>query len=438
MAMAAKREDLRVNIDRLRQDLLALGEIGRDEKRGLYRMAFSEADMEGRKWLQARVEECGMRTSMDGAANVSARLEEGDDRPTVLVGSHIDTVPNGGIFDGALGVLIGLECLRRIREEEIATRWPVEVIAFSDEEGRFGGLFGSQAVAGDLHPEKIHTARDLEGTTLMEAMAGLGLDAMDALHARRDPRTLAAYLELHIEQGPVLDTMGIPIGVVEEITGLFKWSARLVGAANHAGTTPMEMRRDPFLGLAEFAGEIPRILEEHGSDMSRATIGRVDLQPGAANTIPGEVIFSMDVRDIAAEKLEELHDAFRRTLSAIARRRSLMFHFEILSRIEPVLCDPRVVDAVEASATQLRLPAHRMPSGAAHDAQVMAEVAPMGMVFVPSKGGVSHSPAEWTAWQDVEDGANVLLQTLLQLADNPDLDRRSAGGVISSSQQRDL
>ncbi len=433
--MGTKFSELRIDFERLRGDLLALGEIGRNRDRGVYRMAFTDADMEGKRWLMRRIEEAGLVAAMDGAGNVSARLEAPDERPCVLAGSHIDSVPNGGIFDGALGVLAAVEALRRMREAGVETVWPVEAIAFSDEEGRFGGMFGSQAVAGELDPERIHLARDLSGVTVIEAMGEHGLDAMDALQARRDRRKVAAYVELHIEQGPVLDTENVSAGVVEEITGLFKWSARLHGVANHAGTTPMEMRRDPFSGLAEFAGEIPRILEEHGSDLSRATIGRVDLRPGAANTIPGEVVFSLDVRDIAAENLEALHDAFRRTLSAIGRRRSLMFDFEILSRIEPVACDRRIVEAVEGSARRLAVPSRRMPSGAAHDAQTMAGLAPVGMIFVPSKGGISHSPAEWTAWQDVENGANILLQTLLQLANDPELPNEdwAAGAVRERS-----
>jgi len=416
--MEKLQEDLRINIDRLQKELLELGEIG-EEDGGLYRMAFTEADMEARAWLQQRIADAGIEAEMDGAANVIGRLGEREG-PAVLIGSHLDGVPNGGKLDGALGVLIGLECLRRIKEEGLETRLPIELIAFSDEEGRFGGMLGSQAVSGQLDPEQIMQARDLSGVSLKEAMRKRGLEPMAALTARRDPKNIAAYLEVHIEQGPVLEEEGLSIGVVEEITGLFKWSVRLAGVANHAGTTPMAMRRDPLMGLAEFAGEIPRILEEHGSAESRATIGKIDLVPGAANTIPGEIFFSLDVRDIDADKLEELHDGFRRVLSAIGRRRSLMFEFEVLSRVEPVPCSQKIVRTIEETAQRLQLPSMRLPSGAAHDAQSMAKIAPIGMIFVPSKGGRSHTPAEWTAWKDIENGANLALQTLLKIANlNP-------------------
>ncbi len=414
-----KTATLTVNMERLRREILDLAAIGRDDTEGgLYRMAFTPADMEGRRWLSERMEAAGLEPQTDGAANLSACYGGGASEPVVMVGSHIDTVPNAGYLDGTLGVLIGLEAVRCMKEAGIETRRPVEVISFSDEEGRFGGLFGSQAVAGELNPDLIRTARDLDGVSLVEAMADCGFDAMEALNARRDRNAIHAYLELHIEQGPVLDRRRIPIGVVENITGLFKWSVRLEGSPNHAGTTPMEMRRDPFMGLAEFAGEIPRILEENGSELSRATIGKVDLFPGAANTVPGEVIFSMDVRDTSREVMDQLADAFRKALSAIARRRRLKFDFDWLSVVEPAPCDPEIVKNIEARAAELGLESLRMPSGAAHDAQIMSHIAPIGMVFVPSKDGRSHSPAEWTAWEDIEAGANVVLRSLLSLAND--------------------
>ncbi|MEX2381456.1 MAG: Zn-dependent hydrolase [Opitutales bacterium] len=408
---------LSINLERLKDDILSLARIGQAEDRGLYRMAFSAEDMEGRDWLRRRMEEGGFGSPRtDGAANISVCYSGQPGQPTVMVGSHIDTVPNAGHLDGTLGVLVGLEALRRLREEGIETRHPVELISFSDEEGRFGGLFGSQALTGDLHPESIYKARDLKGVTLVEAMAERGFDAMDALNARRAPETLHAYLELHIEQGPVLDNLRMSVGIVEQITGLFKWAVRLEGTPNHAGTTPMDMRNDAFMGLAEFAGEIPRILEENGSELSRATIGKVELLPGAANTVPGEAIFSLDVRDTSSAVMDDIAGALRKALSAIARRRALMFHFDIISEVAPTQCDEKIVDIIDAKSKQLDLKATRMPSGAAHDAQILSHITPIGMIFVPSKGGRSHSPAEWTAWEDIEAGANLMLHSLLEVA----------------------
>jgi N-carbamoyl-L-amino-acid hydrolase len=408
--------ELQIRPERLRADIDALAAIGRREDQGIYRMAFSPGDMAARDWLRGRIEAAGLTLHQDGAANIHARLGWQEAVPSVVAGSHIDTVPGAGHLDGALGVLCALESLRVLKESATPLQRPVEAIAFSDEEGRFGGMFGSQALAGQVTPGYLHTARDLDGVTLADAMAEHGLDARQALHAQRQPGSIHAYVELHIEQGPVLDRQGVSVGIVDAITGLFKWQATLTGVSNHAGTTPMNLRADAFQGLTEFATQIDRVLAEHGSPASVATIGRVELRPGAANVVPGQAVFSLDVRDTDAEVLAALSQSFRRTLAAIARRRGLMFDFEILSEIAPVACAMLVRHAVEQSVEALGVRATHINSGAAHDAQVIASFAPAGMIFVPSKEGRSHSAAEWTAWNDIEAGANVLLNTLKRLA----------------------
>ena len=373
--------------------------------------------MEGRRWLRARLADAELPSRMDGAGNVYGTLRGASDSGrSVLVGSHLDTVPCAGALDGGLGVLVGLECLRRIKESGQRTERTIELVAFSDEEGRFGGMFGSQAAVGSVTPETLEYYSDLEGCTLAEAMRRCGLDPLRALDATLDPNDIDAYLELHIEQGPVLDNLRKPVGIVENITGLFKWLIRIRGTANHAGTTPMSMRQDAFMGLADFAHEIPRILEENGSELSRATIGTAQILPGAPNTVPGLVELTIDVRDTSAEVLEDLGEAFHRALSAIARRRKLMFDYDVQSVIQPTACHPDIVSLVEDTASELGLDYHRMPSGAAHDAQIMAQLTRVGMIFVPSKDGQSHSPAEWTAWSDIEAGANLALHSLFKMA----------------------
>ena len=409
-------EQLSINGKRLRQDIEVLSQIGKGNDQGIYRISFSDADMEARAWLKQQIEEAGLEIYQDGAANLHARLGWRDDVPSVMTGSHIDSVPGGGHLDGALGVLAGLECLRRIKELNLYTKRPLESIAFSDEEGHFGGIFGSSAICGYLTPETIHNAHDLDGITLTEAMAKQGLSAMDALSATRQPETIHAFVELHIEQGPILERQNLHLGAVDAVAGLFKWNVRLSGVAAHAGATPMDMRQDAFQGLAEFSMELNRVIEEHGSPRSVATIGRVELSPGAANVVPNLAEFSLDVRDTDEETLQALADAMRRALSAIARRRQLMFEFEVLSEIDPVKCDSRIIQMIERSSRALGINSTRMASGAAHDTQIMASITPSGLIFIPSKGGRSHSPAEWSDWQDIENGANVLLNTLYQLA----------------------
>lgn len=409
-------DGLTVNFGRLQSDLEELAAIGRREDHGLYRIAFSDEDMQARGWLSDKIREAGLDLYVDGAANIHGRLGWDGERPSVITGSHIDTVPGAGHLDGALGVVAGLECLRRLKEESVPLRLPVELISFTDEEGRFGGMPGSQAIAGRLTPQSILKACDLNGVTLVDAMKARGYDAMHALRARRRRETISAFVELHIEQGPVLDRRNAAIGVVEGIVGLFKWNVRFLGAPNHAGTTPMEMRKDAFLGLVEVASAIPRILEENGSGRSVATIGRVELSPGAANVVPGKAEFTLEVRDIDAAVLESLGQAFRRALSAIARRRDLMFEFEVLSELAPVVCDAGIVRTIQEVAEGGGHEFVRMPSGAAHDTQQLAPLTRVGMIFVPSKEGKSHSPAEWTPWENIETGANVLLRTLHRLA----------------------
>ena len=256
---------LRVQLERIKKDIRALAEIGRNEAdTGIYRLAFTDEDMAGKEWLRRRISEAGFESETDGALNISAVLPGKHDGPRLLIGSHIDTVPCAGALDGTLGVVVGLECLRCLKEIGMQLDLPVELIAFSDEEGRFGGMFGSQSLAGQMNPGLIANMKDTSGVRLTEELSRHGHDAFDALNAARNPDSIAAYLELHIEQGPVLDRTQQSVGIVDEITGLFTWAVQLRGEANHAGTTPMDMRRDAFLGLAEFAGELERILEENG------------------------------------------------------------------------------------------------------------------------------------------------------------------------------
>lgn len=412
-------EFLSVNADRLQQDIETLSKIGRGDNQGIYRPAFSAADIEARNWLKRRIEQAGLTPYQDGAANIHARLAWNENKPSVMTGSHLDSVPGGGHLDGALGVLAGLECLRRLKELDVELIRPLESVAFSDEEGRFGGILGSSAICGRLTPETVFQARDLQGIALTDAMAEQGLNAMDALAAVRRPHSIHAFIELHIEQGPILERQRLHLGIVDTINGLVKWNVRLIGQAAHAGATPMDMRRDAFQGLAEFACGLPGLLENYGSPRGVATIGRVELSPGAANVVPGQAEFSLDMRDSDADSLATMTDALRRSLSEIARRRQLMFEFDILSQIAPVNCSADICLLLDGVATGLGINHTRMGSGAAHDTQIMAGFTRSGLIFIPSKGGRSHSPAEWSDWQDIINGSNVLLNALYQLANQP-------------------
>ncbi|HUF72794.1 MAG TPA: Zn-dependent hydrolase [Gammaproteobacteria bacterium] len=413
---AAAETSVHVDLERVKSTLIELSRIGyNDEDKGIYRIGFTTADMQARRWLMTLLEEEGFSPRMDGAGNVYGRYgpEEG---PTVTLGSHLDSVPAGGMFDGALGVVAALEVLRVCKENRIELKLPIELVGTSEEEGRYGGMLGAQAISGQLTPDFLRRAHDADGVKLANAMEAAGFDPMGALDACRPPESMHAFVELHVEQGPVLERLGRRIGVVDSIAGVFKWIIHLKGKADHAGTSPMNMRSDAFMGLADFAHEIPRIIEENGTDRSRLTVGKAELKPGNPHTIPGEVMFTLVGRDSKTGVMRELADACRRVLSAIARRHKLMFEYEEVSWLEPVDCSLRIIELIEAEAEALGLDYERMPSGAGHDAQFLATITEAGMIFVPSVGGVSHAPDEWTHWHDVEVGTNLLLKSALKLS----------------------
>lgn len=398
--------------------MLALSKFGFNEAdKGIYRQGFTDIDMEARAWVMAKMEDLGMEVRMDGAGNVIGRYGPMG-KPAVMVGSHLDSVPAGGIFDGALGVMAGIECIRVIQENEIKLNYPIEIVGTSEEEGRFGGMLGAQALAGCLTPDWLDSAKDAGGLLLKDAMAAHGLNHLEALHAYRDKSDLKAFIELHVEQGPVLEAKGKSIGVVEGISGVFKWMVRLIGKADHAGTAPMDMRSDAFLGLADFAHEIQRIIDEEGTEKSRITIGYVELKPGFPHTVPGEVDFTIVGRDLDGEVMRGLANACQRVLSAIARNRRLKFEYEQMSWLEPQPCSGKIVDLVARHAKKRGYSHMRMPSGAGHDVQFLAHITDAGLIFVPSVKGVSHAPDEWTHWVDVERGANLLLDSVIDLATN--------------------
>jgi len=406
----------RIDIDRIERDLTTLSRFGFNETdRGVYRQGFSEADMAARAWLCKEFEKIGATAELDGAGNVSGRIGPAG-KPAVIIASHLDSVPAGGVFDGALGAVAGLEVIRTMRENGIDPNFPVEVIGTSEEEGRFGGMLGAQAMTGHLTLEWLEAAADEHGYKLKDAMAAAGLDYRKALHAYRRPETIRAFLELHVEQGPVLDAEKTTIGVVEGISGVFKWMVRLIGKADHAGTAPMHMRADALMGMVDFAHEIPRIIDEEGTDKSRITIGHVACKPGFPHTVPGEVDFTIVGRDLDPQRMKDLAEACERVLASIARKHRLHFEYDQMSWLEPAFCDPGLVDMIARKADALGYSHRLMPSGAGHDVQFFCEHTRAAMFFVPSVGGVSHAPDEWTHWSDIERGSQLLYECVAELA----------------------
>lgn len=416
MGDGTNRKPFQINEARLRATLDAASAFGRtDDGKGVCRPSFSDADMAARHWLISELEASGLDAWMDPVGNVFGRWNAGQG-PAVIIGSHLDSVPDGGRLDGTLGVLAGLECIRSLQDQGFEPKCPIEVLATSEEEGRFGGMLGSQALAGLVSQQWLQNAKDDSGTSLRDAMARHGLEAADALIIKRAPSTVRAFLELHIEQGPVLDEKKIPVGVVTGISGCANWSLTLTGLANHAGTTPMDMRADAFAGLADFASTIPQIIEEYGTDQSRLTIGKVDITPNFPHTVPGEAQCSLILRDMDENIMRALADACWARLEATANAHKLQWDIQLQSWLPPAPCDNTMINLLKKQAESLGIPTMTMPSGAGHDTQSMAQLTAAGLLFVPSINGISHSTEEDTDWADINKGCTVLLNTVAALA----------------------
>lgn len=406
--------DIRINIDRLKRDLEELGRIGRDEYGGVSRPSFSPSDLEARAWLRKKIEEAGLCYRQDGAGNQFGRLECAG--RTVMAGSHIDTVPNGGMFDGAVGVLAALEAARRILEEKIPLQKALEIASFTDEEGNLVGDFlGSRAFMGLLDENEVRTGRTSFGMPFRDVLKRTEFTADGILAAHKDRPALEAYVELHIEQGPVLEEEGIPVGVVERISGKHYRQCAYVGESGHAGTTPLELRHDAFLGLADLALRATQFVatKHYGSML---TVGKVALHPGSFSVIPGRADFTLEFRSAAPEAMAAIERDVFALAEDIAATRGLRFISKVIDQTTPVTVAPRLVSLIEEECRSLGFASMRVTSGAGHDAQILAGACDSGMIFIPSPDGVSHTPGERVDWGDLEKGANVLLRTLIRLA----------------------
>ena len=395
----------------LRADLEAAARIGADERGGVSRFAWTPELGEANTWLRERFGELGLATELDPAGNVLGRWESGEGK-AVLLGSHLDTVPSGGRFDGALGVLAALDVVRRLKADGVEPRRPLWVVSFNDEEGgRFQtGMLGSRAFCGECDLE------DWGRRGIPEAMAAAGHDFVRLTEARRVDE-VGAYLELHIEQGPVLERAGVDLGVVTAVTGMLGFRARFLGEANHAGTTPMALRRDALAGAARAVLALRD--EARGRDDMTANVGVISAEPGGFNVVPGAAELTIDVRSATPEGYTRLDPVVRRTLERIAADEGLGLELRETHRKAPVALDPGLQDALEAAAREEGATTLRMASGAGHDAMVLAHHVPAAMLFVPSRGGVSHSPDEFTAPEACELGARVLARTVRALVESP-------------------
>jgi N-carbamoyl-L-amino-acid hydrolase len=410
--------DLRVNRTRLAARMTRLAGFGANDAGGIDRVAFSDADLAARAWVSRLMSEAGLGVTVDVAGNIVGHRAGSDPAlPPLSLGSHIDSVPGGGNFDGPVGSMGALEVAWTLADAGQATRHPLEFLIFPNEEG---GKTGSRALAGKVDPRELDIVT-ASGFTSGEGLRRIGGEPGRLGDARRAPGSVAAFLELHVEQGAILETDGFDIGVVEGIVGIMRWNVVFQGKTNHAGTTPMDRRADAMVAAARFVDAVHTgVSSIPGTQV--ATVGRLVAEPGAPNVIPGRVTLSLEIRDLAMEKITRVFEALERRGEAIAQETGTSVAFDRFYVSEAAPTHRRIRDTVEATARSLALSTLRMPSGAGHDAQSMAHLGPVGMIFVPSIGGISHAPEEFTPPEAVADGADVLLGTLLAL------DEGSLGG----------
>jgi N-carbamoyl-L-amino-acid hydrolase len=381
---------------------------------GVSRVAYSDADVAGRRYMMDLMKAAGLDPRVDAAGNVFARRAGTDaSLPPILFGSHIDSVPNGGNFDGDLGSLAALSVLEALAAANVRTRHPLEIVVWSAEESTtFRGLNGSRIVAGDVKASDMDAVSS--GMNRADAIRKIGGAPERIMDAIRQPGAHHCYLELHIEQGGVLERERIPVGVVEGIVSIHRYEVTVTGFANHAGTTPMSDRQDALVAASHLTIGVRQIVaSEAGRQVG--TVGRLDVTPNSPNVIPGIVRLTIELRDLSPEKLARLAERIRSLAAEIARDTRTSLEFAISSQSPPANAAVEVQRAIERSAGRLGLATQRMPSGAGHDAQMMARLSPMGMIFVPSVRGISHSPLEFTSWEDCARGANVLLGAVLEM-----------------------
>jgi N-carbamoyl-L-amino-acid hydrolase len=414
-----------IDAARLRARLERLSLFGRPAggtfESGVSRVAYSDADIAARQWLLAEIRAAGFTPRIDPAGNVFVRVAGSTNAPPILFGSHIDSVPSGGNFDGDLGTLAALDALQAVQASGMTTRHPLEMVLWAHEESTaFGhGTAASRIVAGDLKAGVL--AQQWNGFTRADGIRRIGGEPARLEEAVRKPGAWHAYFELHIEQGGTLDTSRVPIGVVEGIVSIHRYDVVITGFANHAGTTPMNDRQDALLAAADLVKTVREaVTAKQGRHVG--TVGRFEVTPNSPNVIPGKVVLSVELRDLSESTLDALAAEIRARAAAIARDTRTEISMTLASRNPPALAHAGMQRAIERAAEQARLDARRLPSGAGHDAQMIAALCPMGMIFVPSIGGISHSPLERTTWDDCARGAAVLLGAILDVDGSDTID----------------
>ncbi|HQR93919.1 MAG: Zn-dependent hydrolase [Bacteroidetes bacterium 24-39-8] len=404
--------NLKVNGKRIETRIFELAKFGLDEKGHGTRVAYTKADIEGRAWFIELMKKAGLDPTIDTAGNIiGKRKGKNNSLKPICFGSHIDMVPDGGNYDGTLGSIAALEVMEILNENNMITEHPLELIIFSNEEG---GTIGSKSMVGDITTEGLKQ-KSQSGLSMGEGIKAIGGNPENIQTYIRKKRDIHAWLELHIEQGGILEKENIQIGVVEGIVGIVHWEVTIEGFANHAGATQMNMRQDALLAASKFIIAVNEVITSvKGTQVG--TVGKIAVQPGAYNVIPGKVIMGLEIRDLSAEKIEMLFKQIENRAAAIAKESKTKINFaRQANESKPALTDKKLQQTIKTTAKALGFTTKLMQSGAGHDTQHIGAIAPAAMIFIPSIGGISHSPKEFSKAVDMENGANVLLQTILSI-----------------------
>ncbi|PJE47172.1 MAG: Zn-dependent hydrolase [Sediminibacterium sp.] len=404
--------NLTVNSKRIESRIFELAKFGVDEKGRGYRVAYTKGDLEGRAWFMELMKKAGLNPTIDAAGNIIGKRDgKNPSLKPIAFGSHIDMVPDGGNYDGTLGSIAALELVEIFNENNIVTEHPLEVIIFGNEEG---GTIGSKAMVGDITSDGLKQ-KSQSGLTMGEGIKAIGGNPENIQSCIRKKGDIHSWVELHIEQGGILEREKIQIGVVEGIVGIVHWEVTVEGFANHAGATPMNMRQDALLAASKFIIAVNEVINSvKGSQVG--TIGKIAVQPGAYNVIPGKVQLGLEIRDLNASKIENLFKEIEKRAATIATSSKTTIKFERqANESKPALTDKKLQQIINTTAKALGFTTKFMQSGAGHDSQHIAAIAPSAMIFIPSIGGISHSPKEFSTATDMANGANVLIQTILQI-----------------------
>ena len=404
------------------RDLNAIGRIGIGDHGAVTRLVFSIKELRSRQLLIHLMRQAGLKIHIDAIGNIFGRLNGHDPKaPAVLAGSHLDTVIHGGKYDGPVGVIGALEAVRTIRENRIPLRSPVEVVCFVGEESsRFGfSTLGSSLVAGEVHPKDLTNAVDPQGTKLEHVLASLGITRRNLTSLKRASKSVKAYLELHIEQGPILEAKGKRIGLVTSIAAPSRFKVIFTGRADHSGTTPMEMRKDALVASAQLIEYVEKTCRKFSSmEKGRVvgTVGAMKIEPGVINAVPGKTELSIDIRSTTARSKDRVARMIKRRAQDIGCSRSIGCEILPIREENPVPLDKRLLRVTQEICDQKGIDYEIMPSGAGHDAMQMAKITPAGMIFIPSVRGISHNPLEWTDPEDIGLGSQLLMETMIRVA----------------------